>query len=226
MYVVNALYLWPITLWTYIQYGRPPKPVRKGDDIHPEAAHHPVHAQGGEEARQEHDHHDSRDEHGHHNHPHGDSSRPMFATVTVAVCHCGAGCVIGDIIGEWLVYGTNATINGRTLWPEYLIGKRLFVHLHPSRTSFRLTCQRFCVCDSTRHLLSVLFYRSDGRSIWIKNLVPRCKSRLSVVTLLRNRAVWVDGYLSSCHFSLETRNDYYNILVDDAGLSSNLICDL
>lgn len=45
----------------------------------------------------------------------------MFATLTVAVCHCGAGCVLGDIIGEWLVYGTGASINGRMLWPEFLV---------------------------------------------------------------------------------------------------------
>lgn len=56
-------------------------------------------------------------------HCHSGSERPMFATVTVAVCHCGAGCVLGDIIGEWIVYGADVTINGRTLWPEYLIGK-------------------------------------------------------------------------------------------------------
>lgn len=49
----------------------------------------------------------------------------MFATVTIAVCHCGAGCVIGDIIGEWIVYGAGVTINGRSLWPEYLIGNLL-----------------------------------------------------------------------------------------------------
>jgi hypothetical protein len=49
--------------------------------------------------------------------------RPMFATVTVAVCHCGAGCLLGDIVGEWLVYATNAQINGRGIWPEFLIGK-------------------------------------------------------------------------------------------------------
>ena len=64
--------------------------------------------------------------HDHHHHDHGGKERPMFATVTVAVCHCGAGCVLGDIIGEWIVYGTNATINGRTLWPAYLIGTSLF----------------------------------------------------------------------------------------------------
>jgi len=47
----------------------------------------------------------------------------VFATITVAVCHCSAGCVLGDIVGEWLVYGTGAAINGRALWAEYLIGR-------------------------------------------------------------------------------------------------------
>lgn len=53
--------------------------------------------------------------------------RPMFATVTVAVCHCGAGCLLGDIVGEWLVYGTNAQIDGRMMWPEFLIGRSLYL---------------------------------------------------------------------------------------------------
>jgi hypothetical protein len=58
-----------------------------------------------------------------HNHCHMEgSSRPIFATVTVAVCHCGAGCLLGDIVGEWLVYGTDATINGRHLWVSFLVG--------------------------------------------------------------------------------------------------------
>jgi hypothetical protein len=54
---------------------------------------------------------------------HGSSDRPMFATITVAVCHCGAGCLLGDIVGEWLVYGAGISINGRDLWAEYLIGR-------------------------------------------------------------------------------------------------------
>lgn len=58
-----------------------------------------------------------------HSHCHsGVPPRPMFATVTVAVCHCGAGCLLGDIVGEWLVYGTNATINGHHLWVSFLVG--------------------------------------------------------------------------------------------------------
>lgn len=49
------------------------------------------------------------------------STRPFWATVTSGVFHCGAGCVLGDIVGEWIVYGTGATISGRMIWPELLI---------------------------------------------------------------------------------------------------------
>jgi len=153
VYVINALYLWPITLWTYIKFGRPPHGKHKSS-MPSHCAHHPPHAQQGGETNEEHSTaggtHDDQNkddgtakpddtaspggkhstytqdattdhENGRHDHHHGESSRPMFATITVAVCHCGAGCVLGDIIGEWIVYGTGATINGRALWPEYLI---------------------------------------------------------------------------------------------------------
>lgn len=43
----------------------------------------------------------------------------MFATVTIGVCHCGAGCVLGDRI----VYATGAAVGSppRQLWVEYLV---------------------------------------------------------------------------------------------------------
>ncbi|KZO97174.1 hypothetical protein CALVIDRAFT_536647 [Calocera viscosa TUFC12733] len=56
-----------------------------------------------------------------HTHMHMMDDRPMFATITVAVCHCGAGCLLGDIVGEWLVWGTGASINGRSIWVEWLV---------------------------------------------------------------------------------------------------------
>lgn len=161
VYVLNALYLAPITFWTYLKYGRPPK---RGGDGESERSHchqsrdtdskeeshdgHGVHGMDMESGRLDHgapesnhahehqDHHESsghnhtqqegggHDMSGHAMH-HGSDDRPMFATITVAVCHCGAGCLLGDVVGEWLVYGTGAQINGRDLWPEYLIGKCL-----------------------------------------------------------------------------------------------------
>jgi len=43
-------------------------------------------------------------------HMHHDSSRPIWVTVIVGVSHCGAGCVLGDLVGEWLVWGIGLRI--------------------------------------------------------------------------------------------------------------------
>jgi hypothetical protein len=139
VYVINALYLWPITLWTYLKYGRPPK-LEPRNKPPPEHAHHSPYATSGAGAGEAHaaegelsnasgkgisETGNSTPHHGHNmaamNHERG-GEMPIFASITIAVCHCGAGCVLGDLIGEWLVYGANVTINGRTLWPEFLIG--------------------------------------------------------------------------------------------------------
>ncbi|KAK5261214.1 hypothetical protein LTR96_010938 [Exophiala xenobiotica] len=171
VYVINALYLWPITLWVYIKYGRPPPPQKHGVTGTQEA-HQPPTAnasgtageetqrdmgrrghndtspneegevdktdmesgitgeQGGNEDNRSAEDQDNkkesagnREQGGHSEHHHKNSGRPMFATVTVGVCHCGAGCVLGDIVGEWLVYGTNAAFGSprRLLWAEMLV---------------------------------------------------------------------------------------------------------
>lgn len=99
----------------------------------------------------------SGEHHDEEGHRHGSGERPMFATITVAVCHCGAGCVLGDIVGEWLVYGTGIAINGQMLWAEYLIGTWL-----SSMLSYHLinSSRRFRFCDRIWHILSVLFDRT------------------------------------------------------------------
>jgi hypothetical protein len=166
VYILNALYLAPLTLWTYLNYGRPSKPSKDGRSSHLRHMHHGGHhhgengkGQGESEKKNEersdanaptgaqshansdaslhhnHEHHipandetkhdDAHQGHemsGHEHHHDMSAERPMFATVTVAVCHCGAGCLLGDIVGEWLVYGTGAQIRGRMLWAEFLIG--------------------------------------------------------------------------------------------------------
>ena len=200
VYILNALYLSPLTLWTYLNFGRPNKPsnsaakshcthqtsgnpggiaeARTGpeaeteakrsanaatvaqsnakadgpppadDDDHHHHHHHHHHHQSNrgdceQNASERHHRHEQRpDSQGDitlnekaegnnahqgyqmsgHDHHHTSPSRPMFATVTAGVCHCGAGCLLGDIVGEWLVYGTGAQIRGRMLWAEFLIG--------------------------------------------------------------------------------------------------------
>ncbi len=36
-----------------------------------------------------------------------------------AVFHCGAGCTLGDIIGEWLVFALGLTIAGKALYADF-----------------------------------------------------------------------------------------------------------
>lgn len=151
VYVINGLYLLPITLWTYLNYGRPPKP-KHGESVPAHCAQHQPHghtgghtahvhdAEGGDMRRSSSSGEDgkSQDERQHKQHDmpahhhHGGGERPMFATLTIAVCHCGAGCVLGDVLGEWLVYGANITIQGRELWPAFLIGVSLCISSVPA----------------------------------------------------------------------------------------------
>jgi hypothetical protein len=56
-----------------------------------------------------------------HAHDMGGPPRPMWGTVLIGVSHCGAGCVLGDLVGEWLVFGTGAMIRGHDVWPCLLV---------------------------------------------------------------------------------------------------------
>jgi hypothetical protein len=56
-----------------------------------------------------------------HMHHHSKQTVPFYVSVLIGVTHCGAGCVLGDIVGEWIVYSTNVSISSRSLYPEFLI---------------------------------------------------------------------------------------------------------
>lgn len=38
------------------------------------------------------------------NHRHSAPGKPFFAAVGIGDTHCGAGCTLGDILSEWLVF--------------------------------------------------------------------------------------------------------------------------
>ena len=46
---------------------------------------------------------------------------PTWITSAKAISHCGAGCVLGDIGGEWLVRATGMTIAGKPLYADFLL---------------------------------------------------------------------------------------------------------
>jgi len=169
VYVVNALYLAPLTLWTYLQYGRPTKPTIAPSQEQGGCSHHRKEPSGVEQDLSTSERrldgeggpdsalYDLDESHQHHNmsghgHSHEKPGRPMFAIITVAVCHCGAGCVLGDIVGEWLIYGAGAEINGRALWVEYLVGT--FVAFK-SRCTERINFDLVRLCDIASVILEL-----------------------------------------------------------------------
>lgn len=53
----------------------------------------------------------------------GDPKRqqPHWEKVWKGVTHCGAGCTLGDIVAEWLVFATGFTLAGSVLYANYLV---------------------------------------------------------------------------------------------------------
>jgi hypothetical protein len=97
-----------------------------------------------------------------HGEMHHSKSTPFYVSILIGVTHCGAGCVLGDIVGEWIVYGTNVSINGRSLWPEMLIGT-------PVAPLTRLRIRIIL-----RYILPILFHRTDERRLGYQNIYSRC----------------------------------------------------
>jgi Domain of unknown function (DUF4396) len=47
--------------------------------------------------------------------------QPFWQSVLVGDSHCGAGCTVGDFIGEWAVFLSGLTIAGSVLWADYAL---------------------------------------------------------------------------------------------------------
>ncbi|HEY2157101.1 MAG TPA: DUF4396 domain-containing protein [Isosphaeraceae bacterium] len=90
---ITALYLGPIGLWAYWTMGRPDARTNQHAGI-PGMDH----ATAG----------------------HG-RSKPLWRSVFVATSHCGAGCVVGDLIGEALVAGTGLTWFGSPMLTTFAV---------------------------------------------------------------------------------------------------------
>jgi hypothetical protein len=48
------------------------------------------------------------------------AARPWWVTMAVEVSHCGSGCVLGDVISEFVIFWLAITIAGATLGAEYV----------------------------------------------------------------------------------------------------------
>jgi hypothetical protein len=47
-------------------------------------------------------------------------ARPGWVTMVIEVSHCGAGCILGDVISEFVIFALGLTIAGLTLGAEYV----------------------------------------------------------------------------------------------------------
>jgi len=57
-------------------------------------------------------------QHGQHN---GSGSKPFWHSVLTGTSHCGAGCTVGDLAGEWIVFLGSVTLAGSVLWANYAV---------------------------------------------------------------------------------------------------------
>ncbi|GAN79853.1 MULTISPECIES: DUF4396 domain-containing protein [Acidocellaceae] len=88
---ITALYFGPIGLWAYYALGRAAKPQ-------------------------------SAEMSGHNGHHHHDGSdQPFWISTFIGSTHCGAGCTLGDIIAEFLVFFTGAAFVGSTFGTELVL---------------------------------------------------------------------------------------------------------
>ena len=47
--------------------------------------------------------------------------KPFWQSVIVGDTHCGAGCTVGDFLGEWVVFVTGVSAAGSVLWANYAV---------------------------------------------------------------------------------------------------------
>jgi len=102
---ITSLYFGPLGLWAYWRMGRP--------SARPPDAECQQHAPGGSTGNAEAAEHDMAD--------HGQEHKPFWQTVFVSTSHCGAGCTVGDVIGEWAIFAFSITLLGSKLVTSYIV---------------------------------------------------------------------------------------------------------
>lgn len=103
----------------------------------------------------------------------------MFATVAIGVCQSGVGCVLGDIVGEWLVYENNAAIGSTELPVDFGFA-----------FAFGIFFQYFSIAPIAGDYSPMVSYRT-------------LKARHSLPALFRNRSVRLDGHFPNSRFLAE-----------------------
>lgn len=77
---------------------------------------------------------------------------------------------------------------------------------------------RFCACVGA--FLPVLFNRAIGWEIRSENGLSRGESRFPIIDFLRNRVLWLDGYISDRRLPRQFGNEHDHILIHDVDMLS------
>jgi hypothetical protein len=122
VYPITALYFGPFALafyWRWARAGRRmtiPGTSMADASVSQQAMPRPAVAPAGQHAQ-----HDMGDAAGRHD-PESPAGRyrPRWVMMATEVSHCGAGCSLGDVISEFVIFAAALTIAGLTLGAEYL----------------------------------------------------------------------------------------------------------
>jgi hypothetical protein len=131
VYPITALYFGPLALAFYWRWARAaPRPPAVPASVTRESARRPAMAPAGDGAGMHGTRpagHDMADGHvadraGEHVRAGSAArrSKPRWAVMATEVSHCGSGCVLGDVISEFVIFALALTIAGTTLWAEYV----------------------------------------------------------------------------------------------------------
>jgi hypothetical protein len=52
--------------------------------------------------------------------PMAKQDQPFWQNTFKGTTHCGAGCTLGDIVAEWIIFFAAWQFAGRAIWPEYI----------------------------------------------------------------------------------------------------------
>jgi hypothetical protein len=131
VYPITALYFGPLALAFYWRWARAARRLPAAPaSVSRESAPRPAMAPAGDGMRAhggQHADHDMAAEHGADRTAEptppgkrGTPGKPRWAVMATEVSHCGSGCVLGDVISEFVIFALALTIAGTALWAEYI----------------------------------------------------------------------------------------------------------
>ena len=102
---ITGLYAGPLALYGYFKVGRTPKGGHGGHG-------HGGHGHGG--------HAETEQGHGGGEKPQGNPN-PSWQSAALAATHCGAGCTLGDICAEWIIFAVPFTLFGHEIFGAWVL---------------------------------------------------------------------------------------------------------